>query len=127
MRLNNFAPILLIAFSCIAHAAIEVVPELSETNSVHTAPIIHKNAIYTEVVQHVPRTVCRNTVQSRHFDSRGTIELVHRDNQICRQEIHREIFKVLKGYEVVYSYNGVLMKAFFDHDPGNFVSVNSGQ
>lgn len=126
MLLNKLMPALLLC-SGVAHAAVEIVTELSENNSIHTASVIHKNAIYTELVKHVPKTVCRNVVQSKHFDSRGTIDIVYKNNRVCQEEIHRKIFKVLKGYEVIYSYNGVLMSAFFDHDPGNFVSVKSGQ
>ena len=114
-------------FAHTSYAAVNVVTEFSENNSVHTAPIVHKTAIYNEVVHHVPRIICRNTIKSRHFDSRGNVEVVYRNNQICTQEIQREIFKVLKGYEVTYNYNGVLLKSFFDHDPGNYVSVRSGQ
>lgn len=125
MLLNKLSPALLLCFG-FAHAAVELVTELSENNSIHTAPVIHKNAIYAELIQHVPKNVCKNIVKSRHFDSRGTIDIVHRNNQVCREEMHRKIFKVLKGYEVIYSYNGVLMNAFFDHDPGNFVSVRAG-
>jgi len=126
MQLNKVCAILALSFGT-AHAAVEVVTEFSENNSAHTATVVHKTSIYNEVVQHVPKIICQNVVQSKHYDYRGTVEVIYRDNQVCRQEIQRKIFKVLKGYEVTYSYNGVLMKSFFDHDPGNYVTVQSGQ
>jgi uncharacterized protein YcfJ len=126
MRWNNLCAVFALSFSA-AHASVGVVTEFSSDNSKHTAPVIHKTAIYNEVIQHVPKIICQNVVQSRHYDYRGNVEVIYRNNQVCKQEIRRKIFKVLKGYEVTYTYNGVLMKAFFDHDPGNYVTVRSGQ
>lgn len=126
MQWNNLCAVFALSLST-AHAAVGVVTEFSSDNSLHTAPVVHKTAIYNEVVHHVPKIICQNVVQSRHYDYRGNVEVIYRNNQVCKQEIRREIFKVLKGYEVTYSYNGVLMKSFFDHDPGNYVTVRSGQ
>ena len=126
MQLNK---ILFVGLLCtnIAYADVAVVEEFSSDKSIHTAKVISKEPIFHEIMQTVVKPVCRNRVFSRHYDRKGIIEVVYRENMQCRNEYVEDVMKVFRGYSITYEYNGKYFSAVLDHDPGEYVSVHSGK